>query len=73
MVGPFSTAGTGAQVQGERVKRKDLVRGPLADLYGSAYARAYSRGRVQGVGEAFLFPGDIYLGDAGGRRGPHFA
>lgn len=59
----------GRQVQGERVKRKDLVRGPLADLYGSAYARAYSRGRIQGVGERFCFLVTFIwaLGDVGVR------
>lgn len=70
--GGANTGGERAKGEDAKARRKDPVRGPHAEMYGSAYARAYSQRRVTGEGGAFLFPGDIYLG-AGGRRGPHFA
>lgn len=54
--------GKGAKGEDAKARRKDPVRGPHAEMYGSAYARAYSQRRVTGEGGAFLFPGDIYLG-----------
>lgn len=79
MVGPFSVVGAGARIQvGERAKGED-AKTRRKDRRAAGSARRVAPGLLTARayqpiqrGEAFLFPGDIYLG-AGGRRGPRFA
>lgn len=68
--GGANTGGERAKGEDAKARRKDPVRGPHAETYGSAYARAYSqRGESQGKGERFCFLVTFIwaLGDVGVR------